>query len=638
MAFLRNINILPRWVIAALDAMILFYSVTFAYILRLNFEWTEISNYFFFESSLFFTLTGLVIMLITKSYQGIVRHTGIKDAFVIARTILFTFLIVALIDYAYEHIMGMHSIMPLTVIIIASLISLSILIFYRLLVKEIFGFAKNKRRDFENVVIFGAGEAGVLALEVLMNDTKINKKVIAFIDDDYNKVGKFLGGSKIYGSIEDLEFLSEKYQVKELIISTQDISRKRKREIIDECLRLDIHSSIIPPIDEWMSGGLSAGGIREVKIEDLLSRDSISLDNTHVIEELAGKVVLVTGAGGSIGSEIARQVAHYNPKLLIMLDQAESALYEVNHEIESLDLDVEIIAVLADIRKIKNLTDIFNKYRPQIIFHAAAYKHVPMMEAYPEEAIKCNILGTRNLADLSVEFKADKFVMISTDKAVNPTNVMGASKRIAEMYVQSLNDYISGMDNSRTKFITTRFGNVLGSNGSVIPLFKRQIEKGGPVTVTHPDITRYFMTIPEACQLVLEAGVMGKGGEIFVFDMGEPVKIVDLARKMIQLSGKKVDQDIKISFSGLRQGEKLYEELLNDQEQVQETHHPKIMIAKVKKVTYEEIYAQLEQFKNLLNKNSDVSIVSHMKMVVPEFISNSSRFNFLDNPKEEITH
>jgi FlaA1/EpsC-like NDP-sugar epimerase len=638
MAFLRNINILPRWVIAALDAMILFYSVTFAYILRLNFEWTEISNYFFFESSMFFTFTGVIVMLITKSYQGIVRHTGIKDAFVIARTILFTFLIVALIDYSYEHILGMHSIMPLTVIIIASLISLSILIFYRLLVKEIFGFAKNKRRDYENVVIFGAGEAGVLAHEVLMNDTKINKKVIAFIDDDYNKVGKFLGGSKIYGSIEHLEFLSEKYQVKELIISTQDISRKRKREIIDECLRLGIHSSIIPPIDEWMSGGLNAGGIREVKIEDLLSRDSISLDNTHVIEELAGKVVLVTGAGGSIGSEIARQVAHYNPKLLIMLDQAESALYEVNHEVEALNLDVEIVAVLADIRKIKNLTDIFNKYRPQIVFHAAAYKHVPMMEAYPEEAIKCNIMGTRNLADLSVEFKADKFVMISTDKAVNPTNVMGASKRIAEMYVQSLNDYIDGMDNSRTKFITTRFGNVLGSNGSVIPLFKRQIEKGGPVTVTHPDITRYFMTIPEACQLVLEAGVMGKGGEIFVFDMGEPVKIVDLARKMIQLSGKKVDHDIKITFSGLRQGEKLYEELLNDQEQVQETHHPKIMIAKVKKVTFEEIYAHLEQFKNLLNKNSDVSIVSHMKTVVPEFISNSSRFNYLDAPKEEITH
>jgi len=638
MAFLRNINILPRWVIAALDAMILFYSVTFAYILRLNFEWTEISNYYFFESSLFFTFTGVIIMLITKSYQGIVRHTGLKDAFVIARTIFFTFLIVALIDYTYENILGMHSIMPLTVIIIASLISLSILVFYRLLVKEIFGFAKNKRRDFENVVIFGAGEAGVLAHEVLMNDTKINKKVIAFIDDDYNKVGKFLGGSKIYGSIMDLEFLSEKYQVKELIISTQDISRKRKREIIDECLRLDIHSSIIPPIDEWMSGGLSAGGIREVKIEDLLSRDSISLDNTHVIEELAGKVVLVTGAGGSIGSEIARQVAHYNPRLLIMLDQAESALYEVNHEVESLNLNVEIVAILADIRKIKNLTDIFNKYRPQIVFHAAAYKHVPMMESYPEEAIKCNILGTRNLADLSVEFKADKFVMISTDKAVNPTNVMGASKRIAEMYVQSLNDYISGMENSRTKFITTRFGNVLGSNGSVIPLFKRQIEKGGPVTVTHPDITRYFMTIPEACQLVLEAGVMGKGGEIFVFDMGEPVRIVDLARKMIQLSGKKVDQDIKITFSGLRQGEKLYEELLNDQEQVQETHHPKIMIAKVKRVTFDEIYEHLEQFKNLLNKNSDVSIVSHMKTVVPEFISNSSRFNFLDNPKEEITH
>ncbi|KEO72605.1 polysaccharide biosynthesis protein [Anditalea andensis] len=637
MAFLKNINILPRWVIAALDTTILFYSVIFAYLLRLNFEWSEIGNYYFLESSLFFTFTGVIIMLITRSYQGIVRHTGVKDAFVIARTILFTFLIVALVDFSYEHILNKYSIMPLTVIIIASIISLSLLVFYRLMVKEIFGFAKNKTREFENVVIFGAGEAGMLAHEVLMNDTKINKKVIAFIDDDAKKAGKFLGGSKIYGNIQDLEFLSFKYNVKELIISTQDIPSKRKREIIDECLRLDIHSSIIPPIDEWMSGGLNAGGIREVKIEDLLSRDSISLDSTHVSEELAGKVVLVTGAGGSIGSEIAKQVAHYNPKLLIMLDQAESALYEINHEILSLNLDVDVIAILADIRKVKNLSDIFKKYNPQIVFHAAAYKHVPMMESYPEEAVKCNILGTRNLADLSVEYKAEKFVMISTDKAVNPTNVMGASKRIAEMYVQSLNDFISGMSKGNTKFITTRFGNVLGSNGSVIPLFKRQIEKGGPVTVTHPDITRYFMTIPEACQLVLEAGVMGNGGEIFVFDMGEPVKIVDLARKMIQLSGKKVDQDIKITYSGLRQGEKLYEELLNNEEEVKETHHPKIMIAKVSKVSFEDIHEQLELFNGLLNKSSDVSLVSHMKTIVPEFISNSSRFNFLDSRKEAMT-
>ncbi len=340
----------------------------------------------------------------------------------------------------------------------------------------------------------------------------------------------------------------------------------------------------------------------------------------------------MTGAAGSIGSELCRQIVHYHPSLLILLDQAESALYDIEQDIKALDLSTRIEVVLADVRNSKKINEVFNRFKPAVVFHAAAYKHVPMMEKYPEEAIRCNIYGTKLLADVSVLNKVEKFVLVSTDKAVNPTNVMGATKRIAEMYVQALNGYLSQNDDSQryTKFITTRFGNVLGSNGSVIPLFKKQILKGGPLTVTHPEITRYFMTIPEACELVLEAAVMGNGGEIYVFDMGKPVKIVDLAKRMIQLSGKKLDKDISNVFTGLREGEKLYEELLNDSEEVKITHHPKIKIAKVRKVPYLKIDAQIDLFEQIISNGNENEVVRHIKLIVPEYISNASRFQVLD--------
>jgi FlaA1/EpsC-like NDP-sugar epimerase len=342
-------------------------------------------------------------------------------------------------------------------------------------------------------------------------------------------------------------------------------------------------------------------------------------------------VVLVTGAAGSIGSELCRQIVHYGPKLLVMLDQAESPLYDIEQELKEQSTLTPRKIILADIRNRRKMKAVFRDVKPQVVFHAAAYKHVPMMENYPEESIKTNILGTKILADLSVLTNVERFVFVSTDKAVNPTNVMGATKRAAEMYVQALNNFLNTHHRKfHTKFITTRFGNVLGSNGSVIPLFKKQILKGGPITVTHPEITRYFMTIPEACQLVLEAGVMGNGGEIYVFDMGQPVKIVDLARKMIQLSGKKVDEDIKIVYSGLREGEKLYEELLNDSETVKITHHPKIKIAQVCSSNYYKLDGQIELFNELIEKNSENEFVAHLKTLVPEFISNASRFEVLD--------
>ena len=355
------------------------------------------------------------------------------------------------------------------------------------------------------------------------------------------------------------------------------------------------------------------------------------LDKYEIANYINGKVVLVTGAAGSIGSELCRQIAFYKPSLLILLDAAESPLFDIQQEFKERYSSIAIKTVLADVRNRKRLNEIFKHNCPQLVFHAAAYKHVPLMEHYPEESIHTNVLGTKNMADLSAFYQVEKFVFVSTDKAVNPTNVMGATKRAAEMYVQSFNDYLENNHAKfHTKFITTRFGNVLGSNGSVVPLFKKQLANGGPLTVTHPDITRYFMTIPEACQLVLEAGIMGNGGEVYVFDMGSPVKIVDLAKRMIELSGKKLGEDIEIRFTGLREGEKLYEELMNDHERVRITHHPKIMIAQLNTNSYQKLCNQIEFFEELIKKNNEYDMVRHLKVLVPEFISNSSRFETLD--------
>jgi len=408
--------------------------------------------------------------------------------------------------------------------------------------------------------------------------------------------------------------------------------------VIETCLEHNVKVLTIPPVNKWINGELNIKQIKNVKIEDLLGRDAIELDNALVNQELRNKVILVTGAAGSIGSEISRQLMTLQPDLLIMVDQAETPLYELEYEFKN-DLKYDNIKhavfVVGDIRNENTMREIFKKYKPNKVFHAAAYKHVPLMEANPAEALKNNVLGTRNLADLSVEFGVNKFVMVSTDKAVNPTNVMGASKRIAEIYVQSLNKHLKNKSHqNHTRFITTRFGNVLGSNGSVIPLFKKQIENGGPITITHKDITRYFMTIPEACQLVLEAGAMGKGGEIFIFDMGEPVRIVDLAKKMVKLSGLELEKDIHITYSGLRPGEKIFEELLNDSENTMATHHPKIMIAKVREYAYEEVNDKINDLIITAHTNNhDEDVVRHMKQLVPEFLSNNSVFSVLDEAK-----
>ena len=421
-----------------------------------------------------------------------------------------------------------------------------------------------------------------------------------------------------------------KYDEVEVIFAIQDIDPASKSEITEEFLAMGIPLRVVPPMERWMNGELSPAQISKISIEDLLEREPIKINNQLVKNFIHGKRVLITGAAGSIGSEIVRQVLNFDPEELILVDQAESPLYDLESELTRLKsgrkFSTHLSVEVRNITNVSRMERLFRRYRPQVIFHAAAYKHVPLMEENPFKAVEVNTLGTQALADLAVKYKAEKFVFISTDKAVNPTNVMGASKRLAEVYVQSLNS----LHHVETRFITTRFGNVLGSNGSVIPLFRKQIEKGGPVTVTHRDIIRYFMTIPEACQLVLEAGTMGKGGEIYVFDMGIPVRILDLAEKMIKLSGFEPHIQIPIIFTGLRPGEKLFEELLSDEETTIPTYHEKIMVARVRSHAYEEVKREFVQIRGRVNEMTNQEIVQFLKHMLPEYISNNSPFEKLD--------
>jgi FlaA1/EpsC-like NDP-sugar epimerase len=480
------------------------------------------------------------------------------------------------------------------------------------------------------------GETGVATKRTLDADPNVNMSVVAFVDDDLRKRGKVVDSVKIYHT-DDLAKIIEEENIDDLILTTQNLSPERKNKAVDLCLDHNVKVLNVPPLKTWVNGSFKVNQIKNIKIEDLLERAPIFIEEDIIESQIKGKRVLVTGAAGSIGSEIVRQLIKFNPQLIILNDIAESPLHEMQLELQDNSLTNNFIAYIGDVKNVSRMENMFTTFKPHFVYHAAAYKHVPMMEKNPCEAICTNVGGTKLIADLSVKHKVEKFVMISTDKAVNPTNVMGASKRIAEIYVQSYFNYLEKRNlNSvngsviKTKFITTRFGNVLGSSGSVIPRFKAQIQKGGPITVTHPDITRYFMTIPEACRLVLEAGSMGKGGEIFIFDMGQSVKIVELAKKMIKLSGLIPNQDIQIEFTGLRPGEKLYEELLNDTENTLPTHHDKIMIAKVRTYDFESIQTKVEELILLACDYQDNDVVKAMKNMVPEFISKNSIYEELD--------
>ncbi|MCC7232694.1 MAG: polysaccharide biosynthesis protein [Bacteroidia bacterium] len=613
----------PRWIIFLIDITICLGSLLLAYLVRFNFRIPEIEM-----ERWMFAIPALIIVragsfLISRIYQGIIRYTSTRDALRVFYTVTTGSATLAVSNVISYQFIGIY-LVPFSIIIIDYFTTVFSLTAFRILVKTVYMEIKNPSRDKKSVIIYGAGESGVITKRTLDRDAGSRYKVIAFTDDDISKNGKTLEGIRIYNAGSDLEDLLRSNHVAHLILSIQNISPLRKQHIVDKCLAFDVNVLHVPPVSNWINGELSFRQIRNIKIEDLLERAPIRLDMDTLREQLQGKTVLITGAAGSIGSEIVRQVLPFTPQYVIALDQAESPLYELELEIREKFGFTHFETVVGDIRQQDRMKRVFDAFRPQVVFHAAAYKHVPVMEQNPSEAILTNVQGTRILADLSNAYGVEKFVMVSTDKAVNPTSVMGATKRIAEIYCQALNK------NSTTRFVTTRFGNVLDSNGSVIPRFKKQIEEGGPVTVTHPDVTRYFMTIPEACQLVLEAGAIGKGGEIFIFDMGQSIRITDLAMKMIRLSGLIPGKDIQIVYTGLRPGEKIFEELLTESETSLPTYHEKILVAKVREYDFKSIEKDIDQLISLFRAQDNPSIVRKMKNIVPEFVSCNSEYEKLD--------
>ena len=630
---INNFSIVPKYVIFLLDLGATVTALFIAILIQQNVSlaatnWSHVLNATF----LMLLVNGLVFSA-TKSYTGIVRYTGVQDALRIAIAVgLSSFIILVINTVA----LGISTILSLTtlVIVLYTIFSFLFLISYRVLIKYLFAYAKNYKMQKKSVVIFGAAATGVATQRVLENDGLANIQVIAFIDDDRKKGSKNLNGAPIVSFNEFKEMVAIK-PVDELIIATYTLPTKRKNELVDFCLDHDIKVLSVPAYSKWAEGKFSSRQLQSIKIEDLLERDPIQINNNEIKAQIKGKRILVTGAAGSIGSEIVRQLIPYGPDVIILCDQAETPLHNLELELKENGTRINCISYLADVTNKTRMQKLFEEFEPQYVYHAAAYKHVPMMELCPTEAVRNNVIGVKIIADLAIQHKVERFVMISTDKAVNPTNVMGASKRMAEMYVQAL----SNQTDLATKFITTRFGNVLGSNGSVIIRFKEQIEKGGPVTVTHPNITRYFMTIPEACQLVLEAGSMGNGGEIFVFDMGKPVAIADLARKMIRLYGLIPNIDVNITYSGLRPGEKLYEELLNDAENTTQTYHEKILIAQVREVSFELVKQNTLELETILSTtNDEMLLVGKMKELVPEYISNNSIYQQLDTKVISISN
>lgn len=612
----------PRWLIFLIDGVIVISSVILAYLLRFNFNIPPVELKPLPQIFLYIVFIRSVSFLIARSYAGIIRYTSTGDTLRILATLLTGSVIFALTNvgtYFYNHFFFI----PFSIIIIELLSTSFGMVSFRLLVKLAYLELQHPVRAKAEVVIYGAGEAGISVKRTLDRDADTKFKVVAFIDDNPNKQGKKLEGVGIVAP-DKLPSLLSPRRVSQLILAATSFDSYKKQALVDQCLEFGTRVLTVPPISQWINGELSYRQIRTLNIEELLEREPIHLDEQKIAEDHTGKVVLVTGASGSIGSEIVRQISGYDPGKLVLIDQSETPLHALTLESSEFRKGASIDFILCDICNEARMRKIFESCKPDLVYHAAAYKHVPMMENNPVEAVITNVKGTQIVADLAREFGVRKFIMISTDKAVNPTNVMGASKRVAEMYVQAING------SGPTRFITTRFGNVLGSNGSVIPLFRSQIEKGGPVTVTHPEVTRYFMTIPEACQLVLEAGSIGKGGEIFIFDMGKPVRILDLARKMIRLSGFTPEKEIPIRFTGLRPGEKLYEELLNTGENTLPTHHPLIMIAKVREYPPEEIAAAVDGLVQKAVTGSNFDLVRAMKTIVPEFKSQNSVYEQLD--------
>jgi FlaA1/EpsC-like NDP-sugar epimerase len=618
-----------KWLVLFIDLITVAFSFILSYLIRFNLTLNFEVEKLIMQLPLVIG-AALVSFLIVGSYKGVVRHTGVRDVYNIFNAICLSSIMVIFIVIANRQFGFLPQFtIPISIIIVNSLIGFISLTSSRYIFKSLYNQISGDLVSAKNVIIYGAGDSGILTYGALTNHSKGNIKVLGFIDRDLKKVGKRINGVPVFnGSVLNPEFLA-KNNISEVIFSIQNIDAKKLRTTVESLVEFPVTVKIVPPIEDWINGELNVSQIKQVQIEDLLDRAPIKIKNSKIALELLNKSVLVTGGAGSIGSEIVRQICTYSYKSLIVVDQAESALYDLQQELKQNGFH-NFIPIVADVRDKNRLNRIFEEYTPDVVFHAAAYKHVPLMEYNSYEAIKINIGGTKTVADLSVLHGVEKFVFVSTDKAVNPTNVMGASKRIAEMYIGCM------QKEQKTKFITTRFGNVLGSNGSVIPLFRKQIENGGPLTLTHKDITRYFMTIPEASQLVLEAGAMGEGGEIFIFDMGESVKIYDLAKNMIRLSGLRYPEDIDIKITGLRPGEKLYEELLANGENTMPTYHNKIKISKVRELDYSKIRSKIDELC-ITNMFFNGNTVKLMKEIVPEYISKNSELCELDTPKSVVS-
>jgi len=609
---------LPRWMVFLIDAGTVFFSFLIAYMLRYNFEVYTFDISIVWRQAYIVLVIYSVFFLIFKSYVGMIRHTTIRDTYkiIIANSCALAVLFVAtILSRRFEWSILFN--IPLSILLIHFGAVTILLFFFRVLVKIFYEFASSSTKARKNVLIYGSGEMGILVKRLIEGDPKNQYRLIGFIDDDKKIQGKKVDGYEVYSRQVLTKDFVETEEISVFIIAINNIIPARKKEVIESMIGFGCEILDTPAFDTWMNGQLDVKNLKKVKFEDLLGRDPIKLDLDKIQKGLNGKTILVTGGAGSIGSEIARQLIRFNTKQIIIVDQAETPCFYLGEELKSKYPDSNIRIIIGDVTRSEYMDAIFRKYQPDIVFHAAAYKHVPLMESHPQEAYRVNVGGTKIISELSIKYKAEKFVIISSDKAVNPTNVMGATKKICELLVHAQ----SKRTDISTQFITTRFGNVLGSNGSVIPLFNQQIADGGPVTITHPDITRFFMTIPEACQLVLEAGFMGNGGEIYVFDMGEPVKVLDVAINLIKLSGLVPHKDIKIKYVGLRPGEKLYEELFSADEPMIPTHHPKINIAQVADCDFETLKMKIDHILTALNDLSETEVIEQMQAIVPGYKS-----------------
>ena len=618
-------RLFPRWGILVIDLVQCLIALVAAYLLRFNFQVPAQEVDLLLPVVPIFLLIRLATFLVAGTQRVMVRHTNTEDAQRIFYTVVAGSVAFAVASIVRFYLFDGVYFLPRAVIVIDFLATAMLLITSRIAFKLRYLRSKGAGKDRVRVIMYGAGEAGLITKRTLDREGSVKYSLEAFVDDNPGKAGKRLEGVLIH-TTDKLPALLASEEVDQVIIAIQRPDQEHRRRVVDACIAAKVRVLTIPPVNDWINGQLSAGQIQEVRIEDLLGRAVIHLDQAEVQNLFRGKRVLVTGAAGSIGSELARQLAEFGTEQLVLVDIAESGLYDVEMELIGKGRGKAMHAIVADVRDRKRMERLFTTHLPQVVFHAAAYKHVPLMEAQPAEAVHTNVMGTRIMAELAAAHNVERFVLISTDKAVNPTSVMGASKRVAEMVVSGV------QATSSTAFVTTRFGNVLGSSGSVIPLFRKQIAAGGPVTVTHPEVTRFFMTIPEACRLVLEAAAMGRGGEIYVFDMGEPVRIADLADKMIRLSGKEPGTEIAIAYTGLRPGEKLYEELLATSENTLPTHHPRILIGQVTANDPQSTRRAVDGLMALLEQDNEAELVRAMKQLVPEYRSHNSTFSNFDTP------